>query len=982
MHLTKKTALLFTFQFLFLTLLSAQNPIQEFTYDKWITDWLLCGPFPNPLAKGVTEYRHDRTTLGYYIDYLQPIGGENKAQPKDGLTFISKDGKQYNWEKYHSAHNYIDLFSIYEKNQGVVAYAATYILAKRHTDVVLSIGSNDGVKIWLNGNVVWDNHLPRMAVKDDDLIRVKLKKGKNTLLLKIDQGSGNWGFYVRFLNLKKEQERVKNSVSSPDKLSIEAKQNNKRIKLVMGKNCNYLILNKIPRYSAKLKNAQGCDIDSLSAPLAESVVFNTENLANGPYWIVCQVQLPNKKTINNKFFFYHGKSKNKIFVYDQHGKAVCYKAELLDARFTIVENALEKNDDGTYSILRPDISPFYLRVLLPSSSLGYRWYLVDNQLKGFSVPNGGNLIIDLPKEAARTIVYKIQKIIKTDMPRWLKDNLKDRLNLIKLSADEPYQIIDKLSSLKCNLFQNNNLRIWYAPGVEKVARNETVPKVHLDAIHVSLAKNEYEPFQLVLNPKADIEDLTINITSLMSGNDSLTSSNFELLAPDYIKIKYPTDYYGSHNLWPDALPPIQEKISLKKIQNNPIWITVHAGKNQKAGIYRGEIKLCSEMFTRNIVVPIEVEVFNFTLPDNPSVETAYGVNINKEYHGNLTPKQWQKIHDLYMKMCAEHRISPYYPQAGAEIKTRYKGNPPKPIIDYSQFDSAMTRYLDHFHFTTFNMGGIPTEILNHKRYTPEFNRLFKLTYSLIQKHLREKGWLDKAYWYWVDEPPINEYEKVKKGMELLKVACPDIRRLLICNNEDAPIPYFFNAVNLSVPIMNHYNNKMAAGRQKMGETVWWYVCTAPKAPYPNNFIDHPAINHRLRFWMIDKYNLDGSLYWSTTYWRQNPWQCAMSYSPSKGKWGNGDGRLLYPPRKMPQNQAIVEAPVTSIRFENIRDGLEDVEYLKLIKKSNDAKKIKKLQEIENSLIKSTTVYEQNPLILMTQRERVARIIQHGAVRIK
>ena len=77
----------------------------------------------------------------------------------------------------------------------------------------------------------------------------------------------------------------------------------------------------------------------------------------------------------------------------------------------------------------------------------------------------------------------------------------------------------------------------------------------------------------------------------------------------------------------------------------------------------------------------------------------------------------------------------------------------------------------------------------------------------------------------------------------------------------------------------------------------WYVCTGPKAPYPNNFITHPAINPRIRFWMLDAKKLDGSLYWSITAWYQNPWEQAMSLDEKGWLWGNGDGRLIYPPRR-------------------------------------------------------------------------------------
>lgn len=211
-------------------------------------------------------------------------------------------------------------------------------------------------------------------------------------------------------------------------------------------------------------------------------------------------------------------------------------------------------------------------------------------------------------------------------------------------------------------------------------------------------------------------------------------------------------------------------------------------------------------------------------------------------------------------------------------------------------------------------------------------------------------------------------------MALLKAACPDMRRLLTCNNEDAPIAYFYDYVNLWVPIMDRYNYEKARPRQELGEDVWWYVCTGPKGPYPNNFTDHPAMNHRVRFWMIDKYGLDGSLYWSVTYWKQNPWELAMSYNPGGGMWGNGDGRLLYPPRKSEPDVPVIEGPVTSIRFENLRDGLEDIEYLQLLRKSGSAGK-QLLSKAHNDLVQTMTVFEQNPIILMTMRHRIAKVIE-------
>ena len=65
------------------------------------------------------------------------------------------------------------------------------------------VRSDDGVKVWLNDELVWVNHAIRSLTSNEDIVKVKLKKGINHLLLKVTQGIGDWGYEVRFgLNKK------------------------------------------------------------------------------------------------------------------------------------------------------------------------------------------------------------------------------------------------------------------------------------------------------------------------------------------------------------------------------------------------------------------------------------------------------------------------------------------------------------------------------------------------------------------------------------------------------------------------------------------------------------------------------------------------------------------------------------------------------------------------------------------------------------
>ncbi len=325
--------------------------------------------------------------------------------------------------------------------------------------------------------------------------------------------------------------------------------------------------------------------------------------------------------------------------------------------------------------------------------------------------------------------------------------------------------------------------------------------------------------------------------------------------------------------------------------------------------------------------------------------------------------------------------------------------------DFSAFDAAMERYLDEFRFNGFNFCGfgLPQSLGGFPQFSPEWIELYKRLMAPILEHLKQKGWLSKAYCYWIDEPHTPEqYELTKRGMAALKEALPGVRRLLTNYVEKFPSPTFYDFVDLWVPIFNQFDEQRAKERQALGEEVWWYVCTGPKQPYPNNFIDHPAITHRIRYWMAAKWGLDGDLYWSMTYYRgkgwrlRNPYEDGQSETPEGGYWGNGDGRLLYPPvrQPLPENaEPVIAPPIPSVRLALIAEGLEDHCYLWLLRRWRaEAQKVaSKTAEGQTALrladdalasldrlIRSQIDYEKDPQRLMAERQKVAEALERLA----
>ena len=72
------------------------------------------------------------------------------------------------------------------------AYIVAYVYADADKEAILEMGSDDMLKAWMNGEMIVDSPKYQALVRASYKIPVKLKKGKNTLLMKVSQGSHNW----------------------------------------------------------------------------------------------------------------------------------------------------------------------------------------------------------------------------------------------------------------------------------------------------------------------------------------------------------------------------------------------------------------------------------------------------------------------------------------------------------------------------------------------------------------------------------------------------------------------------------------------------------------------------------------------------------------------------------------------------------------------------------------------------------------------
>jgi hypothetical protein len=336
-----------------------------------------------------------------------------------------------------------------------------------------------------------------------------------------------------------------------------------------------------------------------------------------------------------------------------------------------------------------------------------------------------------------------------------------------------------------------------------------------------------------------------------------------------------------------------------------------------------------------------------------------------------------------------------------------------PSFDWTAWDAALARAFDRFHFSSLSlhvpgMGGgsfherWEPELLGYKESTPEYKTAFTNYLRAVETHLKEKGWLDKTYVYWFDEPDPKDYAFVMNGFRKLKEAAPGIRRMLTEQVE----PGLVGGPNLWCPISDAYDHARAEERRQAGEHFWWYVCTGPKAPYCTLFIDHPATELRVWLWQTWQRKIEGVLVWETNYWTsssaypdkgrpQNPYEDPMGWvsgystpEGTKSPWGNGDGRFIYPPEAAADANPpgpVHEGPVDSIRWEMLRDGIEDYEYLAMLKRLLAAKgaslpaarraELEALLEVPPEITKDVTTFTKDPAPVEARRHAVAKAIE-------
>jgi hypothetical protein len=480
----------------------------------------------------------------------------------------------------------------------------------------------------------------------------------------------------------------------------------------------------------------------------------------------------------------------------------------------------------------------------------------------------------------------------------------------------------------------------------------TTTPPHADqGIGLAAGRNEFVSFQVVVQgADSGAKGVSASFAGL-DGPSHIGGTDVTLYREAYLNITTPSTPDSTTGMWPDGLIPDRDEIAGETRQAFPfdvpagearaIWADIHVPNDAKPGVYKGTVKVTGGNGV-NASVAVTLSVINATLPSTPSLTTAFRLfngNVCEAHTGandcgGNMPLQLTLM-NRYQQMALEHRIT----LANTFVNQPVNG-------DWSAFDTAYGPFLD---------GSGPGRLAGAKMTSAEYCGQKDATdYAAFAQHFRAKGWFDRAYDYTADEPPYgSSYQSVLDRSAMVHGADPQFRTLVTNTAADASNAGVLSNIDVIVPVVNYIDGVAAPylGDQRStydsflqtpGKQLWLYqscmshgCAFGTNAPgnsdtggWPSYMVDASAAKNRAMEWVSFNERATGELYYETAEALPSAWTDQYQFA------GNGDGTLFYPgTTTMIGGQTDV--PVASIRLKQIRNGVQDYEWLHLVSKAGD-----------------------------------------------
>ena len=470
--------------------------------------------------------------------------------------------------------------------------------------------------------------------------------------------------------------------------------------------------------------------------------------------------------------------------------------------------------------------------------------------------------------------------------------------------------------------EDATVKLWFDHSTEKVKRTDVNP-TDRTGYTVRMAKNEAENCQFFIAPETT---LNVRVEVEEFKNENGKTVPFELYYEYYHNI--------SGEMIPDALPPYTTPVEVAGGNSQGFVIQLTTQLDTEAGTYNSVIHVYNNDTGDEIKrAAVAVKVWNIELSEKTEMRTAFLMWYNDSFLGHAY--NWDVVDYTYGEV-----VDNFF-----EFFLKYRIN----IIDnpHGLSSGYADNYMKQDRVNTARWGYLDMSIADDREgLTPT--------------------WMDKVIYYTIDEPGAarsieTDLANLRDTTSRIKNNTPDYRMVAPFNKnfdltasgsvaksfESADtdlIGYMSDYLNIWCPIISGFTqrdlgfvsrttflqNKQQDEKygeladrlnkyvEERGDELWMYICYSPTEPYVNWQLLSDGTETIVSAWQMKKYNITGMLYWAVNYWKVNYWSQDTPWTGS----AFGDGMLVYSGYRF-----NVPYPISTVRLEGIRDGIEDYQML-------------------------------------------------------
>jgi len=545
-----------------------------------------------------------------------------------------------------------------------------------------------------------------------------------------------------------------------------------------------------------------------------------------------------------------------------------------------------------------------------------------------------------------------------------------------------------------NLQKSPSFCVGTISQTEKVFRDGAFGGKLSNSASLNLAGNEYESIQFViLYLNGNAGRITFRATDFKSEDGGVIRASdcwFDRIG--YFNLG-DTGRGTRVGAWPDVLFPASEVLQ-GKYSVQPILFTVKSAKDQKPGLYTGTVTFSNGK--DDFPIQLTLRIYPFSLPDTPALRMDI-------WFWQLRPICFFKdknpvsleLYEKFLKLLGKYKLAgaPQNDVVAGLLRIRI-GDDGKYKFDFSLLKQYYDLSLKYgANVITMPIGGLVNMKHGGKILLDKNNQLrnFKpeneaeWNDQLLEAFLRffrENGYMKYAVVRIGDEPwGAKAQEAIRESVARLRkfdtevpvVTAGTVRKNM---NLDGSVniwcPQFLQFVPADYKDM------------KKDERLWFYQCLYKKG-FPMYQIDRPAIEPRNHRSDLLAAGAEGFLYWTSTAWDTD---AIREWKLKNDRWVSENWKFVW--KDMPGDGAFVfpspEGPVATLRANSIREGVDDYEYMAILRKSlKEAEargkvspalkaKAEAMLKIPDSIVSAPYKWTTSPEELDNFREKVAEMI--------